>query len=99
LKFHTGALFSEFVGDFVKDEAGIWWLINVKAFILDHGVYLDDLKRITHWDEEKPEKKKLKGRPFNYQKSVKCNYCEESYPAQKLTKKLNLRMMVEMDKH
>lgn len=33
MKVHAGAKFSEFVGDFVKDEAGIWWLINVKAFV------------------------------------------------------------------
>jgi hypothetical protein len=27
--------FKEFVCDFIKDEAGTWWFINVKAFIFD----------------------------------------------------------------
>ena len=27
--------FFEFIGDFIKDENNIWWLINVKGFIIE----------------------------------------------------------------
>ena len=40
--------FSELVGDFVKDEAGIWWLINIKAMAPENQVLGEDLKKITH---------------------------------------------------
>ena len=32
---HLKVSFQEFIADFIKDESGNWWLINVKAFILD----------------------------------------------------------------
>ena len=31
---HSDIIFDELVGDFVKDEAGIWWFINLKAMKL-----------------------------------------------------------------
>lgn len=38
MKLYRGIDFSEIVGDFIKDEAGNWWLINVKAFRIDSKV-------------------------------------------------------------
>ena len=34
MKIHLGAVFEEFIGDFIKDEAGTWWLVNVKGYLL-----------------------------------------------------------------
>jgi hypothetical protein len=34
LKVNSGIEFSELVCDFIKDEAGTWWLVNVKSFII-----------------------------------------------------------------
>lgn len=31
LHIQLGITFKEFVVDFIKDESGIWWLINVKG--------------------------------------------------------------------
>ena len=31
IESHSDIIFDELVGDFVKDEAGIWWFINLKA--------------------------------------------------------------------
>ena len=31
IESHSDVIFDELVGDFVKDEAGIWWFINLKA--------------------------------------------------------------------
>jgi len=35
MKVYRGIEMSEIVGDFIKDEAGNWWLINIKAFQTD----------------------------------------------------------------
>ena len=31
IEAHSDIIFDELVGDFLKDEAGIWWFINLKA--------------------------------------------------------------------
>lgn len=32
MKFFRGIEITELVGDFIKDQAGNWWLLNIKAF-------------------------------------------------------------------
>ena len=32
MSFQRGISLTELVGDFVKDEEGSWWLVNIKAF-------------------------------------------------------------------
>ena len=32
MMFFRGITIEELVGDFVKDETGNWWLVNIKAF-------------------------------------------------------------------
>jgi hypothetical protein len=27
-------IFEELIGDFIKDEAGTWWLVNIKGYLL-----------------------------------------------------------------
>ncbi len=34
IRIHLGLIFEEFIGDFIKDEAGTWWLVNVKGYKL-----------------------------------------------------------------
>lgn len=34
LDIHLGVSFKEMIGDFIKDESGTWWLINVKGFLI-----------------------------------------------------------------
>lgn len=31
MKFFRGIEITELVGDFIKDETGNWWLVNIKA--------------------------------------------------------------------
>jgi len=38
MKVYRGIDLSEIVGDFIKDEAGNWWLINIKAFQTDNKI-------------------------------------------------------------
>ena len=34
IKIHLGVEFEELIGDFIKDEAGTWWLINIKGYLI-----------------------------------------------------------------
>ena len=34
MRFQRGINLLELVGDFVKDEQGNWWLVNIKAFLI-----------------------------------------------------------------
>lgn len=51
LNLHLGITFEEIIGDFIRDESGIWWLINIKGFILI-GDPLIDCKPITNHGED-----------------------------------------------
>ena len=37
----------EFVADFIRDDDGVWWFINVKAFIIDKYENNINIKIIT----------------------------------------------------
>ena len=43
--------FKEFVCDFIRDEGGNWWFINVKAFILITEGKINLKPIIMHHDE------------------------------------------------
>lgn len=65
LYIHLKISFLEFAADFIKDESGIWWFINVKGkanliiyfkgFILETCPNPLNLKLITHFGDELPE--------------------------------------------
>lgn len=62
MKIHLGAVFEEFIGDFIKDEAGTWWLVNVKGYLLKpESPQSFDQKLITNYGEEEVQilKKKV----------------------------------------
>ena len=37
-RFQRGIKFTELVGDFIRDEVGNWWLVNVKAFKIEEKI-------------------------------------------------------------
>lgn len=51
LNYHLGVQFDEIIGDFIKDEAGIWWFINLKGFVLRNDILIDG-RPITNYGEE-----------------------------------------------
>ena len=57
---HLAIRFKEFVCDFVRDEGGNWWFINVKAFILLTEGKVNMKPIVMHDDEyiydDKPKK-------------------------------------------
>lgn len=48
---HLGVSFKELIGDFIRDESGIWWLVNIKGFLLI-GDPMVDIKPITNFGED-----------------------------------------------
>jgi len=51
LYIHLGVKFQELIGDFIKDEAGVWWLINIKGFVLISDPLINP-KPITNYGDE-----------------------------------------------
>ena len=52
IKVNLKISFSEFIADFIKDDDGTWWFINVKGFILEDVSTKINLKPITHFGDE-----------------------------------------------
>ena len=73
--------FKEFVCDFIKDEGGNWWFINVKAFILEGEHKKINIKPIVNHDHDEVEDdEKVKKNFEAYTKCKKCKYCEKTMP-------------------
>jgi len=61
LYIHLKITFLEFAADFIKDESGIWWFINVKGFILETCPNPLNIKPITHYGDDLPEDEQVEG--------------------------------------
>ncbi|EGR32819.1 lmbr1-like conserved region family protein, putative, partial [Ichthyophthirius multifiliis] len=95
--------FQEFVCDFIKDESGIWWMVNVKAFIFDHPIPDEiNTKVILNYGDEiaiEQQENIHKQNKSKYQKVKQCKYCETILPEIELTQKMTLKMIIQTDKH
>jgi len=103
---HSDIILDELAGDFVKDEAGIWWFINLKAlkvkntkkFRDEHGHPIPPQlgffinQRIFAGDEMK-----INIRKFDYQNKIKCKLCGIDYSQKKLKYSLTTKMILETD--
>lgn len=106
VKYFRGSFRAEVLSlaaDFIKDESGIWWLINVKRIELLHPISLTKISKFVKGDEEygavHDDETNGHKRPEGYQKIKLCRYCEEPYHSEELTKKMTLKMAIELDKH
>lgn len=97
LDIQLGLKFKEFVADFIKDESGIWWMVNVKAFKLLDTIEFVNLKPITNFGEidynnlGEVEEKKSK---YAHTKMKVCKYCEINMPETDLGYKMTLKMII-----
>lgn len=102
MKVYRGIDMSEIVGDFIKDEAGNWWLINIKAFQTDSKIIKNPQSMLENGENdeevvddglgEKYEKEK-------YQKTKICRYCEKSYLESDLSHYMTIKMLIETDRY
>ena len=103
---HSDIEFDELAGDFVKDEAGIWWFINLKAmkiknikkFRPDNGQgVLPSLEYFINRRGSSGEYQHGITRKFDYQTKIRCKLCGINYSKQKLKYKLTTKMILETD--
>ena len=104
---HSDIIFDELAGDFVKDEAGIWWFINLKAMKIKNISKFKD----EHGNPIPPKLEffinqrifgnndiKINIRKFDYQNKIKCKLCGIDYSQKKLKYSLTTKMILETDK-
>ena len=100
-----GAAVQSVTADFVKDESGIWWLINIKSMILVERIPEAKIKQVVQGEDDEddyprnPAGDKQGKKPEGYQKIKQCRYCEQPFHSEDLTKKMTLKMAIELDKH
>ena len=103
---HSDIIFDELAGDFVKDEAGIWWFINLKAMKIKNIKKFRD----EHDNPIPPSldffinqrvfggnELKINIRKFDYQNKIKCKLCGIDYSKKNLKYSLTTKMILETD--
>jgi len=70
MSFQRGVNLKELVGDFIKDEEGNWWLVNIKAFKVEQKPKLSSSLTQLHSD-----KVGWVGEKEKYQRTKECRYC------------------------
>ena len=103
---HSDIIFDELAGDFVKDEAGIWWFINLKAMKIKNIKKFRD----EHDNPIPPSldffinqrvfggnELKINIRKFDYQNKIKCKLCGLDYSKKNLKYSLTTKMILETD--
>ncbi|KAL4442889.1 hypothetical protein ABPG74_010778 [Tetrahymena malaccensis] len=95
--------FKEFICDFIKDESGIWWMVNVKGFVFDDPIPEEiNTKKILNFGDDMGLEVKEDNSQQNknkYQKVKICKYCETIFPENELCHKMTLKMIIQTDKH
>ena len=107
IESHSDIVFDELVGDFVKDEAGIWWFINLKAMkIANYSKFKNEnggneaypqLDFFINRHIMSSEGQQSVKRRFDYQTKIKCRFCGIEYPNSKLKYKLTTKMILETE--
>ena len=106
---HSDIIFDELAGDFVKDEAGIWWFINLKAMKIKN---ISKFRRGEGNQEPLPPQLnfffnqkiftninlKDNERKFDYQNKIKCKLCGLDYSKKLLKYELTTKMIIETEK-
>ena len=103
---HSDIIFDELAGDFLKDEAGIWWFINLKAMKIKNIKKFRD----EHDNPIPPSldffinqrvfggnELKINIRKFDYQNKIKCKLCGIDYSKKNLKYSLTTKMILETD--
>ena len=109
IESHSDIIFDELVGDFVKDEAGIWWFINLKA------MKIKNIRKFKKAEDglTEPLPPKLNFfynqriftnsflkdnvRKFDYQNRIKCKLCGIDYNKKELKYELTTKMIMETE--
>ena len=108
IESHSDIIFDELAGDFVKDEAGIWWFINLKAMKIKN---INKFRKSDELQEAIPPKlnffynQRIYSNPnlkdsikkFDYQNKIKCKLCGIDYNKKDLKYELTTKMIIETE--
>ena len=109
IESHSDIIFDELVGDFVKDEAGIWWFINLKAMKIkninkfkksEDGLSEPIPPRLNFFYNQRIFANayiKDNVRKFDYQNKIKCKLCGIDYNKKELKYELTTKMIMETE--
>ena len=109
IESHSDIIFDELVGDFVKDEAGIWWFINLKAMKIkniskfkksEDGLGGPLPPRLNFFYNQRFYEnvyQKDSIRKFDYQNKIKCKLCGIDYNKRSLKYELTTKMIMETE--
>ena len=109
IESHSDIIFGELVGDFVKDEAGIWWFINLKAMKIkninkfkksEDGITEPLPPRLNYFFNQRIYENALQKdniRRFDYQNKIKCKLCGIDYNKKELKYELTTKMIMETE--
>lgn len=94
-----GIEFGELVADYVKDEMGTWWLVNVKAFKINKQVERKSRIIPAKLVEEQENVHQPLQDKEKYQKTKTCKYCEKAYLESELNYKMTIKMIISTDRY
>ena len=108
IESHSDIIFDELVGDFMKDESGIWWFINLKAMkIFNIKKFItDDISnrvqpKLNFFINQRFFDNSIKNdsnRKFDYKGKIKCKLCGIDYSKKNLKYELTTKMIMETGK-
>ena len=108
IESHSDIIFDELVGDFIKDEEGIWWFINLKAMKIKNIDKfrksklnpIPDPPQLSFFINQRANNKsKLNENfiKFDYQNKIKCKLCGINYPKKFLKYEMTTKMITEIE--
>eukprot|EP00347_Sterkiella_histriomuscorum_P019089 403342991 len=107
---NIGVRFSDLVADFIKDESGIWWFLQVKAFAYEQPTFklrinaycgpVDEEHLYLSSESDKEGKNKdEKEEKDLFQKMRICKFCQLGFSLSALTHKLTMQQIINTEKY
>ena len=98
IEMHVKVTFEMLACDFIKDEGGLWWLINVKAFkISENDVPVLHLFVQKGVIDEQRDTNSGSAQLKEYTRQKRCEFCHVGFET--LSHELTLKMIFEMEEH
>ena len=96
LHAHTGLQFTEIVGDYLRDEAGVLWFIGIRAFRIKTGPPADLGLFRSETESVHPAKAAARTTEEQRVSRVKvCKFCQLGYRVKEVCHKMTLKMIIQ----
>lgn len=88
----------EMAVDFIRDEQGNYWFLQVKAIKLNDSLKLAP-KPVTENEDDESATIILNSKKFDYMRLKECKMCLNLYPPQELTYSMSYKMIYATERH